>query len=93
MRPMILLAAALSLACATEAAPAFAQRLDAGGRCYDKGGKFAKAEVCKGMKREAASGPAMKAKVAEEKHLYKLDAKKMCRDEKGRMAKKEACKR
>ncbi len=90
MRPVILLAAALSLVCATEAAPAFAQRLDAGGRCYDKAGKFAKAEMCRGMKRE--SGPAMKAKVAEEKHLYKMDAKKMCRDEKGRMAKKDFCK-
>ena len=89
MRHVILLAAALSLVCVTEAAPAFAQRLDDKGRCYGKDGKFAKAEVCKGLKHE---GPAMKAKIAEEKHIYKMDAKKMCRDEKGRMAKKEFCK-
>ncbi len=92
MRSVILLAAALSFALAAEGSTAFAQRLTSNGRCLDKAGKFAKAEVCKGLKPEPAAGPAMKAKVAEEKHLYKLDAKKMCRDEKGRLAKKEFCK-
>jgi hypothetical protein len=72
-----------SLLCGA-ATSASAQKIDANGRCHDKSGKFAKAEVCKGgaINASHAAAPA---------HTYKLDAKSKCRDERGKMAKKELC--
>ena len=55
-----------------------AQKLDKNGKCHAADGKFAKAEVCAGMK------PAMAG-------AYKLDAKGNCHDAKGKMAKKDLC--
>ena len=75
MRHAILIAAVLSLAFA---APGYAQKIDANGKCHAADGKFAKAEVCKG-----AGAPV---------HSYKLDAKGKCRDEKGKFAKAVSCK-
>jgi hypothetical protein len=79
MRHALMIAAALSLLVGF-AAPSYAQKIDANGRCHDKAGKFAKAEVCKG-------GAGMMSA-----HRYKLDAKGNCHDEKGKMSKKEMCK-
>lgn len=80
MRTVLMITAALSLL--TVSVPtAHAQKLDANGRCHDKAGKFAKAEVCKGA---APIGPSASG--------YKLDAKGHCHDPKGKMAKKELCK-
>ena len=57
-----------------------AQKLDANGKCHDATGKFAKAEVCKGVTAaKPDAGP------------YKLDAKGNCHDAKGKMAKKAMC--
>jgi hypothetical protein len=87
MRNTLVLAAAAVLALgAFGSMPAQAQKIDANGRCHDKSGKFAKAEVCKGgamMASHAASAPA---------HTYKADIKGKCRDEKGHMAKATFCK-
>jgi hypothetical protein len=78
MRRLMILTSTLALVLAASAAQA--QKLDANGRCYDKFGKFAKPEVCKGLK------------LASPAHFYKLDPKGHCRDEKGRMAKTGLCK-
>jgi hypothetical protein len=83
MRHALMIAAALSLLVGF-AAPASAQKIDANGRCHDKAGRFAKAEVCKGG---LLSGGGMMAA-----HHYKADAKGNCHDEKGKMSKKELCK-
>lgn len=75
MRTILALTAALALGIAPQA---FAQKLDANGKCHGADGKFAKMEVCKG-----AGAPA---------HTYKLDAKGKCRDEKGKFAPAASCK-
>ncbi|MBS0363946.1 MAG: hypothetical protein JSR98_21445 [Proteobacteria bacterium] len=70
----------LVAALALVAGAADAQKLDKNGRCHAADGKFAKAEVCAGMKAaKPDAGP------------YKLDAKGNCHDAKGKMAKKEMC--
>lgn len=81
MRHALMIAAALSLLTGF-AAPAYAQKIDANGRCHDKAGKFAKMEVCKGGAAASSASAAPK---------YKLDAKGNCHDAKGKMAKKELC--
>jgi hypothetical protein len=81
MRSALILTVALSLALAASGAQA--QKLDKNGRCHDKSGKFAKADVCKGGMLGPTTGPA---------HTYKLDGKGMCHDDKGKMAKKTFCK-
>lgn len=89
MRPIMILAAMAMLAIAPSA---HAQTLDKNGRCHDAAGKFAKAEVCKGVKgtTTAAAEPATRAAV-DPKGPYKLDAKGKCHDAKGKMAAKAKC--
>jgi hypothetical protein len=71
---------AIVAALALTAGAADAQKLDKNGKCHAADGKFAKAEVCAGVKAAAPdAGP------------YKLDAKGNCHDAKGKMAKKDMC--
>ena len=94
MRVMMILVA---LVMTTAAAPSVqAQTLDKNGRCHDAAGKFAKADVCKGVKATttAAAAPATRAPAAaavDPKGPYKLDAKGKCHDVKGKMAAKAKC--
>ena len=90
MRPMMILAALSILAVAPSVQ---AQTLDKNGRCHDSAGKFAKAEVCKGVKgtTTAAAGEVTRAPVADANGPYKLDAKGNCHDAKGKMAAKAKC--
>ena len=78
----VALAAALTLGLSTSA---FAQKIDANGRCHDAAGKFAKAEVCGGAKaaptkKDAATPAPMAAKAAPAKAAR-------CKDAKGKFAK------
>jgi hypothetical protein len=75
---------ALTAALALFATGAFAQKIDANGRCHDAKGRFAKMEVCKGGAAMTAAKP--------DAGPYKLDAKGKCHDAKGKMAKKALCK-
>jgi hypothetical protein len=84
MRQILMITAALALM--ATAPVAHAQKVDANGRCHDKAGKFAKAEVCKGGPLLSGGGGMMSA------HHYKLDDKGNCHDEKGKMSKKTLCK-
>lgn len=74
MRHAVLLTSALALALAASGAEA--QKLDSKGRCHDAHGKYAKMEVCKGLK------PV---------HAYKMDPKGKCRDDKGHFADMKLC--
>jgi hypothetical protein len=87
---MMILAALALLA----AAPSVhAQTVDKNGRCHGPDGKFAKMEVCKGVKgAAAAAGSTTKpAAAADLNGPYKLDAKGKCHDAKGKMAAKAKC--
>jgi hypothetical protein len=86
MRHALMITAALALLTGF-AAPASAQKIDANGRCHDKAGKFAKAEVCAGGSKSASAAVASVDPAAP----YKLDAKGKCHDAKGKMAKKGKC--
>lgn len=86
MRTLLVVTAALGLLGASVGA-ADAQRMDSKGHCLDKSGKYAKMDVCKGMKPMIGPMP-MKGPA----HSYKLDAKGGCHDEKGKMAAKTFCK-
>jgi hypothetical protein len=77
MRHALMIAAALSLL-TVAGTPAFAQKLDANGKCHGADGKFAKAEVCKGG---SMMGP-----------KYKADAKGKCHGPDGKFAKQALCK-
>jgi hypothetical protein len=94
MRVMMILVA---LAMTTAAAPTVqAQTLDKNGKCHDASGKFAKADVCKGVKATttasaAAPTRAPAAAAVDPKAPYKLDAKGKCHDAKGKMAAKSKC--
>jgi hypothetical protein len=91
-----------ALAMIAVAAPTVqAQTLDKNGKCHDASGKFAKADVCKGVKgtttaaaetaKRAPAATVAAAPAAAAKGDYKLDAKGKCRDAKGKMAKKTLC--
>jgi hypothetical protein len=69
---------AIVAAFALMAGAADAQKLDKNGKCHAADGKFAKAEVCAGVKPAEAGA-------------YKLDAKGKCHDAKGKFAKAEMC--
>ena len=69
---------AIVAAFALVAGAADAQKLDKNGKCHAADGKFAKAEVCTGVKAADAGA-------------YKLDAKGKCHDAKGKFAKAEMC--
>lgn len=73
----MLRALAIIAALALVAGAADAQKLDKNGKCHAADGKFAKADVCAGLKSDAG--------------VYKLDAKGNCHDAKGKMAKKDLC--
>jgi hypothetical protein len=99
MRPVMILAALAALALAP---PSFAQKVDKNGRCHDASGKFAKDEVCAGVKgstapASTAAAPAASAKAAKPAAAadangpYKLDSKGKCHDAKGKMASKSKC--
>jgi hypothetical protein len=75
MRHALMIAAALSLL-AVAAPSAYAQKIDANGKCHGADGKFAKMDVCK-----AVTGGG-----------YKLDAKGKCHSPDGKFAKMEKCK-
>jgi hypothetical protein len=96
MRKLLMMAAALAML-SVAAAPASAQKVDKNGRCHDKAGKFAKDEVCAGVKGATASTaaapatPAKPAAAADANGPYKLDAKGKCHDAKGKMASKSKC--
>jgi hypothetical protein len=96
---MMILAA---LALVAVAPPSFAQKVDKNGRCHDASGKFAKDEVCSGVKGSTApaataAAPATSAKAAKPAAAadangpYKLDSKGKCHDAKGKMAAKSKC--
>ena len=92
----IMILAALAMATASVAPSAQAQMIDKNGKCHDASGKFAKADVCKGVKgtTTAAAGAATRAPAAaavDPKAPYKLDAKGKCHDAKGKMAAKAKC--
>jgi hypothetical protein len=100
MRRTITLFAALAL---MAAGPAWAQKIDANGRCHDASGKFAKAEVCGGASSSKASKSAHAAtsaaapasatasakadKSAKAEKSAKADKPAKCRDAKGKYTK------
>lgn len=97
MRHALVIAAAVGLLTGFSA-PAYAQKLDANGRCHAANGQFAKADVCKGAAGPKMAGPKMAgpkmgaaAPAADAKGPYKLDAKGKCHDAKGKMAAKAKC--
>jgi hypothetical protein len=53
-------------------APAFAQKIDANGRCHDASGKFAKMEVCKPAEKAAEAPTKCRDKTS--KKFAKCDA-------------------
>ena len=92
MRNVLMIAAAFAML-SVAATPASAQKIDKNGRCHDKAGKFAKAEVCAGVKGAATASTAAPPPVAaaDPNGPYKLDAKGKCHDAKGKMAAKAKC--
>jgi hypothetical protein len=87
MRKLLMITAALGMLSVAVAPSAYAQKLDANGRCHDKAGKFAKAAVCGGAAKSSAAAVA----TVDPKAPYKLDAKGKCHDVKGKMAAKAKC--
>jgi hypothetical protein len=92
MRKFLMVAAAVAML-GSISTTASAQKIDKNGRCHDKAGKFAKADVCAGVKGSPPSSAAAPAAVAaaDPKVPYKLDAKGKCHDVKGKMAAKAKC--
>jgi hypothetical protein len=87
MRYVLMMTAALGLLSAAVPS-AYAQKIDANGRCHAKDGKFAKMEVCKG---NGGARTTVAATVGDPRAPYKLDAKGKCHDVKGKMAAKAKC--